>query len=209
MKAYFLGGNILPWYVLGISNASGMFDISGTMLLVYWMFVYGLKSVWIPWLWPTFNQIFLMVLSLGVAATFQCDDRRRVDSRPVSVRAAALNSRTSSSSSMPSSASSDSSPTLSRESVSSRPTSCPGTSPPMNTPLILMGITTFYVIKGGMFSVVITEVIQFCILSIASFAVGIIAMMRMSPPEMLQSVLRRPVGINFSSVGTSISTGPT
>ena len=25
------------------------------------MFVYGLKSVWIPWLWPTFNQVFLMV----------------------------------------------------------------------------------------------------------------------------------------------------
>ncbi len=61
MKAYFLGGNVLPWYVLGVSNASGMFDISGTMLLVYWMFVYGLKSVWIPWLWPTFNQVFLMV----------------------------------------------------------------------------------------------------------------------------------------------------
>ena len=61
IKAYFLGGNVMPWYVLGISNASGMFDISGTMLLVYWMFVYGLKSVWIPWLWPTFNQVFLMV----------------------------------------------------------------------------------------------------------------------------------------------------
>ncbi len=61
IKAYFLGGNVLPWYVLGISNASGMFDISGTMLLVYWMFIYGLKSVWIPWLWPTFNQVFLMV----------------------------------------------------------------------------------------------------------------------------------------------------
>ncbi len=46
MKAYFLGGNVMPWYVLGISNASGMFDISGTMLLVYWLFIYGLKSVW-------------------------------------------------------------------------------------------------------------------------------------------------------------------
>ncbi|MGA9069574.1 MAG: hypothetical protein WB424_04920, partial [Terracidiphilus sp.] len=52
MQNYFLGGNAMPWYMLGISNASGMFDISGTMLLVYWMFVYGLKSVWIPWLWP-------------------------------------------------------------------------------------------------------------------------------------------------------------
>jgi Na+/proline symporter len=38
-----------------------MFDISGTMWLVTIGFVYGLKSVWLPWLWPTFNQIFLMV----------------------------------------------------------------------------------------------------------------------------------------------------
>ena len=60
-ESYFLGGNTLPWYMLGLSNASGMFDISGTMWLVTLAFVYGLKSIWIPWLWPVFNQIFLMV----------------------------------------------------------------------------------------------------------------------------------------------------
>lgn len=60
-ESYFLGGNKLPWYMLGLSNASGMFDISGTMWLVTLAFVYGLKSIWIPWLWPVFNQIFLMV----------------------------------------------------------------------------------------------------------------------------------------------------
>ena len=60
-KSYLLGGNKLPWYLLGLSNASGMFDISGTMWLVTLAFVYGLKSIWIPWLWPVFNQIFLMV----------------------------------------------------------------------------------------------------------------------------------------------------
>jgi SSS family solute:Na+ symporter len=60
-SAYMLGGNKLPWYMLGLSNASGMFDISGTMWLVTLAFVYGLKSIWIPWLWPVFNQIFLMV----------------------------------------------------------------------------------------------------------------------------------------------------
>ena len=47
--------------MLGLSNASGMFDISGTMWLVTLLFVYGLKSIWIPWLWPVFNQVFLMV----------------------------------------------------------------------------------------------------------------------------------------------------
>ena len=56
-----LGGNQLPWYMLGLSNASGMFDISGTVWLVTILFVYGVKSIWLPWLWPVFNQIFLMV----------------------------------------------------------------------------------------------------------------------------------------------------
>jgi Na+/proline symporter len=54
--------------------------------------------------------------------------------------------------------------------------------------LILMGVTTFYVVKGGMFSVVITEVIQFCILSVASIALGLIAMSKVAP-EMLQRVV--------------------
>ena len=60
-SSYLLGGNELPWYLLGLSNASGMFDISGTMWLVALMFLYGLKSIWIPWLWPIFNQVFLMI----------------------------------------------------------------------------------------------------------------------------------------------------
>ncbi|HEU4554359.1 MAG TPA: sodium:solute symporter family protein [Chitinophaga sp.] len=59
--AYMLGGKTLPWYLLGLSNASDMFDISGTMWMVTLAFVYGLKSIWIPWLWPSFNQVFMMV----------------------------------------------------------------------------------------------------------------------------------------------------
>ncbi|TQV84679.1 Na+:solute symporter [Exilibacterium tricleocarpae] len=61
LKSYFQGGKRLPWYMLGLSNASGMFDISGTMWLVTLCFVYGMKSIWIPWLWPVFNQVFLAV----------------------------------------------------------------------------------------------------------------------------------------------------
>ncbi len=60
-ESYLLGGKKLPWYMLGMSNASDMFDISGTMWMVTLAFVYGMKSIWIPWLWPVFNQIFLMM----------------------------------------------------------------------------------------------------------------------------------------------------
>ena len=58
---YLLGGKNLPWYMLGLSNASGMFDISGTMWLVTLTFIYGFKSIWIPWLWPVFNQVLEIV----------------------------------------------------------------------------------------------------------------------------------------------------
>jgi SSS family solute:Na+ symporter len=60
-EAYLLGGKKLPWYLLGMSDASDMFDISGTMWMVALCFVYGLKSIWIPWLWPVFNQVVLMM----------------------------------------------------------------------------------------------------------------------------------------------------
>jgi solute:Na+ symporter, SSS family len=58
---YLMGGKKLPWYMLGLSDASDMFDISGTMWMVALCFVYGVKSLWIPWLWPVFNQVFNMM----------------------------------------------------------------------------------------------------------------------------------------------------
>jgi len=60
-ESYLLGSKSMPWYKLGLSDASDMFDISGTMWMVALCFVYGLKSIWIPWLWPVFNQVFMMM----------------------------------------------------------------------------------------------------------------------------------------------------
>src|SRR5713101_1130332 len=60
-ESYLLGGKSLPWYLLGLSDASDMFDISGTMWMVALCFIYGMKSIWIPWLWPVFNQVFMMM----------------------------------------------------------------------------------------------------------------------------------------------------
>ena len=42
--------------------------------------------------------------------------------------------------------------------------------------LIVTAMTTLYVVKGGMFSVVFTEVLQFAIMTIACVWVGVIAM---------------------------------
>ncbi len=83
LDSYFLGGKSLPWWMLGVSDASGMFDISGTMLMVYWLFVYGVKSIWLPFLWPVFNQIFFDDVFERVAAALERADRSGVDSNAI------------------------------------------------------------------------------------------------------------------------------
>jgi solute:Na+ symporter, SSS family len=180
MKAYFLGGNTMPWYVLGISNASGMFDISGTMLLVYWMFIYGLKSVWIPWLWPTFNQVFLMVfLSKWLRRSNVMTGAEWIKTRFGTGPGAQLSHLIVVVYAFVSIIGFF---TYGFKGIGKFAANfLPWHLSPNQYALVLIAITTVYVIKGGMFSVVITELIQFCILAIASFAVGIIAMTKVAP----------------------------
>jgi len=186
IKSYFLGGNKLSWWQLGLSNASGMFDISGTMWLVYLLFVYGLTSVFIPWLWPVFNQIFLMIFlsawlrRSGVMTgaewiTFRFGEGGGARLSHLIVVLFALVNVIGfiaygfigigkfAAVFMPWQLSADAH---------------------LNDVyygLIITAITTLYVVKGGMFSVVFTEVLQFFIMTIASIAVGVIAMQRISP----------------------------
>ncbi|PCE63624.1 sodium:solute symporter family protein [Sediminicola luteus] len=61
LKSYFLGGNDIKWYFLGLSNGSGMFDVSGTAWMVALLFLYGVKSFMWMWMWPIWNQIFIMI----------------------------------------------------------------------------------------------------------------------------------------------------
>ena len=186
-KAYFLGGNILPWYVLGVSNASGMFDIAGTMWLVYLLFIYGLKSVWIPWLWPVFNQIFLMVyLSAWLRRSGVTTGAEWITTRFGKGRGARLSHLIVVVFAL---VSVIGFLTYGFKGIGKFASDfLPWHLSPNQYALILMAITTFYVVKGGMFSVVITEVLQFCLLSIASLAIGIIAMVRVSP-EALRRVI--------------------
>jgi solute:Na+ symporter, SSS family len=180
IKAYFLGGNVMPWYVLGVSNASGMFDVSGTMLLVYWMFVYGIKSLWIPWLWPTFNQVFLMVyLSAWLRRSNVMTGAEWIQTRFGKGRGAQLSHIIVVIYAFISIVGFF---TYGFKGIGKfAATFLPWHLSVNQYALVLIAITALYVIKGGMFSVVITEVMQFLILSVASFAVGIIAMMKVAP----------------------------
>lgn len=185
--SYFLGGNVMPWYVLGVSDASGMFDIAGTMWLVYILFVYGLKSVWIPWVWPVFNQVFLMVyLSAWLRRSNAVTGAGWIETRFGKGKGAQLSHLIVVIFALVSVVGFLS---YAFKGIGKFATEfLPWQLSANQYALILMAITAFYVVKGGMFSVVVTEVIQFFILATSSIVLGIIAMSRVTP-EMLQKVV--------------------
>ncbi len=187
LDSYFLGGKSLPWYILGISNASGQFDITGTMWLVYLCFVYGLKSVWIPWVWPTFNQIFLMVyVGMWLRRSNVLTGAEWIQTRfgrgtganlaHISVVLFALVNVIGMIA-------------YAFKGIGKFAQILLPWSLNQNTyALIILTITTLYVVKGGMFSVVLTEVLQFAIMTIASIAVGVIAIYHVRP-EMIDAAV--------------------
>ncbi len=61
LKDYFVGNNNMKWYWLGLSNSSGMFDVNAVSWRVALLLMYGIQSVWIPWVWPVWNQVFVMI----------------------------------------------------------------------------------------------------------------------------------------------------
>jgi Na+/proline symporter len=213
MNSYFLGGNRIPWWVLGISDASGMFDISGTMLLVYWLSVYGMKSIWIPWIWPVFNQIFLMVyLSPWLRRSNVMTGAEWMKTRFGTGRGATLSHIVVVIFALISVVGflSYGFKGIGKFAVAFLPALVTNPETLAHYPqinanlyaLILMGITTLYVVKGGMMSVVATEVVQYCILSISAVAIGIIAMVHVSP-GMINSVV--PEGWKSMAFGMNLN----
>ena len=182
LNAYFLGGNTMKWYMLGLSNASGMFDISGSMWTVSILFIYGLKSAWIPWLWPVWNQVFVFaylaiwmrrsnVMTGAQWITFRFGDGRGSKLSHIIIVAFAIISVLGFLAYffegigkfcilvLPWD--------MSVEMLSL--TSAHGYA------LLICGLTALYTIKGGMYSVVFTEVLQFVIMTISCVAIGYIA----------------------------------
>src|ERR1051326_7887070 len=196
LDSYFLGNKSLPWYLLGVSDASGMFDVAGTMWLVYVLFLYGLKSIWLPWVWPTFNQIFLMmflsawlrrsnVLTGAQWMQTRFGNDRGATLAHLSVVAFALINVIGllayafkgigkfAAGMLPWHFSNATSGVFIDENIYA---------------MILMSLTSLYAIKGGMISVVITEVMQFTILTLTALTIGVIALVKVSPAMIAQRI---------------------
>jgi solute:Na+ symporter, SSS family len=188
IKSYFLGGNTLPWYMLGLSNASGMFDISGTMWMVTLMFVYGVKSVWVPWLWPVFNQIFLMIyLSAWLRRSNVLTGAEWIKTRFGEGKGSTMSHIIVVMFAILSALGFLSYGFIGIGKFIEAFVPWNLVSPfvpfevsPEHVPhfygIILTSIATFYVILGGMMSIVWTDVVQFAIMTVSCVIIGVIAM---------------------------------
>ena len=187
IKAYFLGGNKVPFYILGLANASGMFDVTGTMMLVTWLFIYGIKGAFLPWVWPVFNQVFLMVFlakwlrrsnvitgAEWIKTRFGSDLGAKLSD--ISVVAFAIIS------------------TIFFLAYAFQGIGkfsqifLPWQLSANTYGIIIMSIASVYTIMGGLFAVLVTDVFQFIILAIVSVFIGYIAITNVTREALLQAI---------------------
>ena len=198
LDSYFLGGNSIKWYYLGLSNGSGMFDVSGTAWMVGILFLYGTKSFMFMWIWPIWNQIFIMIFlaawirrsnimtgSEWILTRFGDDRAGRASHLIVAIFAIIASIGFIA---------------YFFEGVGKFMTiilpwdltlvlgNSTWLTSEQSYALIIIFLTTIYTIKGGMFSVVATEVLQYGIMVLAGILVTIYAFVTISDAQ-IQSII--------------------
>ncbi|MHC4431482.1 MAG: sodium:solute symporter family transporter [Planctomycetota bacterium] len=193
LSAYFLGGKSLPWWVIGTSHGASGFDITGTMWFVTMLFTYGLRAAFAPWIWPLFDRIFRQVyLGAWIRKSNVLTGAEWMRTRFGSGRGG----------------------TLSHISVVIYAVlvtvgfvayALKGIGKfadvffpwdlawgPLSSAesygVIILAITTTYLIFGGWYSVVLTDLLQFVLLTIASVFIAAVAMDKVNP-EMLTAAV--------------------
>lgn len=209
LDSYFLGGKSIKWYYLGLSNGSGMFDVSGTAWMVGILFLYGVKSFMFMWMWPIWNQIFIMIFmaawirrsnimtgSEWILTRFGDDKAGRASHLIVAIFAIVASIGFIA---------------YFFEGVGKFMTiilpwdltlmlnDAVFLTSDQNYALIIIFLTTIYTIKGGMFSVVATEVLQYGIMVIAGILIAGYAFFTITDVQINSVISKEWSNVMFSS----------
>ena len=208
LDSYFLGGKSIKWYYLGLSNGSGMFDVSGTAWIVGILFLYGVKSFMFMWIWPIWNQIFIMIFlaawirrsnimtgSEWILTRFGDDKSGRASHLVVAIFAIIASIGFIA---------------YFFEGVGKFMTiilpwdltlmlnDAVFLTSDQNYALLIIFLTTIYTIKGGMFSVVATEVLQYGIMVIAGILIAGYAFISVTDAEIQHVISNEWSSVLFS-----------
>jgi len=185
LEAYFLGGKRMHWLALAMSGAVSNFDITGTMWIVSMLFLFGMKSMWIHWMWGFLMGAFFLafmgkwVRRSGVMtgaewmATRFGSGRDGVIARTAYAVMAVITQASFIGYAFQGIGK------FASVYVGFSPTACA---------IVIIGVTTLYVLLGGLYSVVLTDVIQTVVLTLASVIIAVVAFSQLTP-DMLNKVL--------------------
>jgi Na+/proline symporter len=185
LESYFLGGRRLHWLALAMSGSVATFDITGTMWIVSLLFLLGMKSMWIHWMWGVFMGAFflaymgkwvrrsgVMTAAEWMVTRFGTDRGGRIARSSYAVMAV-----------------------ITLASFIGYAFQGIGKFAAVYLPLdastlavIIIALTTLYVILGGLYSVVVTQVIQTVILTLSSILIAVIAYVKLTPELISEKV---------------------
>ncbi len=175
----------MHWLALAMSGAVSNFDITGTMWIVSMLFLFGMKSMWIHWMWGFMMGAFFLafmgkwVRRSGVMtgaewmATRFGTGRDGVIARTAYAVMAVITQASFIGYAFQGIGK------FTSVYVGLSPTACA---------IIIIGVTTLYVLLGGLYSVVLTDVIQTVILTLASILIAVVAFSKLTP-DILENVL--------------------
>ncbi|MBN2473218.1 MAG: Na+:solute symporter [Pirellulales bacterium] len=193
LDAYFLGDKSLPWWVIGTSHGASGFDITGTMWFVAMVFTYGVKAAFTPWIWPLFDRIFRQVyLGPWIRRSNVLTGAEWMQTRfgrgrsgnlsHISVVVYALVATVAFLA-------------YAFEGIGKFaevffPWQLVAVEGPLSNAdayaILILALTTAYLLLGGWYSVVLTDLIQFALLTVASVCIAWLAMSHVTP-EMLDA----------------------
>ncbi len=197
LESYFLGGKSLHWLPLAMSGSVSNFDITGTMWMVSILFLLGMKSMWHHWMWGFLMGAFFLsymgkwVRRSSVMTAAEWMKTRFGDRAPgrlarTSYALMAVLTLASFVGYAFQGIGKFASVTIPLKSLAN------GIPVPVVRSffqnydaevlaVLIIGITTLYVILGGLYSVVMTDVIQTVVLTLASLFIAFTAWKSMTP----------------------------
>ena len=197
LGAYFLGGKSMHWLALAMSGAVSNFDITGTMWIISILYVLGIKSMWHHWMWGfLMGAFFLGYMGKWVRRSNVMTAAEWMRTRFGSGPAGNLARTTYALMAVLTLASfvgydfrgigKFASVYVPLEALAQH-TSIGWLQNVLTTheadvlAVTIIGATTLYVILGGLYSVVVTDVVQTVILTVASVVIAYIAWSKLTP----------------------------
>ncbi len=194
---YFLGGKRIHWLLLSMSGSVSNFDITGTMWIVSILFLLGMKSMWHHWMWGfLMGAFFLSYMGKWVRRSRVMTAAEWMKTRFGDEFAGRLARMAYALMAIFTLASfigyafqgigKFASVYIPMESLAAR-TNIPWIQALLTDhkaaflAVAIISITTLYVVLGGLFSVVVTDVIQTAVLTLSSLIIAGIAWSKMTP----------------------------